>query len=113
MTPATAIANMDRQMVAHGQAATLRLSLGTTPPTFTDVSVRVVIRDYDLEQLTGALQQGDRLVILRNTELTAGGHRAPRKGDRLVAAGVTYTLQSVDTRKVADTTVSHWAQARG
>lgn len=113
MTPATAIANMDRQMVAHGQAATLRLSLGTTPPTFTDVAVRVVIRDYDPEQLVGTLQQGDRLVILRNTEIAAGSHRAPRKGDRLLASSVTYTLQTVDTRKVQDATVSHWAQARG
>lgn len=100
-------------MQAHGQAATMRLSLGTTPPTFTDVSVRVFIRDYRPEQLVGALQQGDRSAILRNTELAAGAHRAPRKGDRLVASGVTYTVQAVETRLLADTVIRHDMMIRG
>lgn len=100
-------------MTAHGQTATLRLSLGTTPPTFTDVPVRVFIRDYRPEQLVGALQQGDRSAIVRNREFAVGAHRAPRKGDRLVASGVTYTVQAVETRLLGDVVIRHDMTIRG
>lgn len=111
MTPATAIAMLDAQMRVHGQTATLQLAGTTTPVTFQLVSVLAFVRQYKPDELAGALQQGDRLAIIRNTELAA--YRAPRKNDRLVLGSETCTVQSVETRRVADTVISHWMTIRG
>lgn len=113
MTPFDAIAMIDRQFIEHAQDATLRLSLGTTPPTYANVDVLAFVRGYRPDELVGTLQQGDRRVILRNTEVAAGGHRAPREGDRLVLAGATTTVLASEARRVANTVVSHWLTVRG
>ena len=101
------------RVAREGQTATLRLSSTTTPATYTDVAVRLVMREYDGNQLAGTLQQGMRRGWISNAELAAASARAPRKGDRIVAGGVTYTIQEADTRLLRGATAMHWLTLKG
>ena len=100
--------------VAHeGQTAVLKLASTATPAVFTDVPVRAVVRLTDGDALAGTLQQNIRRGWISNDELAAAGARVPRKGDRLVASGVTYTIQEVDTRLLRGAIAMHWLTLKG
>lgn len=101
------------RVAKEGQAATLRLASIATPATFQDVAVRAVVRLTDGDALAGTLQQSMRRGWISNDELAAAGARAPRKGDRLVASDVTYTIQDVDTRLLRGAIAMHWLTLKG
>lgn len=101
------------RVAKEGQDATLKLASTATPAVFTDVAVKAVVRLTDGDALAGTLQQSIRRGWISNAELAAAGARAPRKGDRLVASGVTYTIQEVDTRLLRGTIAMHWLTLKG
>lgn len=67
MTPAQAIAALDRQIARHGQDVRLRASRSETAAF--DETVRAFVRGYKAEELGGGVQQGDTLMLLSPTEL--------------------------------------------
>ena len=107
------VSRIAARVAREGQAATLRLASTATPAVFTDVAVRAVVRLTDGDALAGTLQQSIRRGWISNAELAAAGARAPRKGDRLVAGGATYTIQEVDTRLLRSVTCMHWLTLKG
>lgn len=99
MTPAAAIASLDRQLAAHGQWATLRRYSGTgTSRTPTDVAVRIRADDYRPEELAGGIEQGATRVIMSPSQILAAGWPGPldwpRIGDALVIDGREREVQS-------------------
>ncbi len=93
MTPAAAIAALNRQLALHGQHAVLRRStwVGTTKTNF-DVAIRITLRGYRPEELLGGITQGDSQVVLGPTEIAAAGWPGgmvdvPHAGDQIIAAG--------------------------
>lgn len=107
------LASIAARIAREGQDATLRLADGSVPPSWTEVPVRVVLRGYDPEPLVGTLQQGDRRAWISAAAVAATGARVPRKGDRLVAAGVTTTVQAVETRHLRGAPALHLLTLRG
>lgn len=105
MTPAAAVASLNRQLRLHGQNATLRRYVGTGPSrTASDVTVRVRLDAYRPEELVGGVIQGDSRVILSPSQIIAaywGGTlvdgtdgRVPVKGDHLIVAGRARIVQA-------------------
>lgn len=92
MTPAGAIAMLDRQIAAHGQNAKLeRLS----PAALGDV--RVFFRGYRPEELFGGIQQGDSTAILSPTSLKASGLPGlPAVNWKLTISGRKRNVQAVE-----------------
>ncbi|CAA0095048.1 Uncharacterised protein [Starkeya nomas] len=98
MTPAAAIAALNRQLALHGQDAVLRRStwVGTTKTNF-DVDVRITLRGYRPDELLGGITQGDSQVVLGPTEIAVAGWPdsmvdVPRAGDQIIAAGRTRSV---------------------
>lgn len=69
MTPASAIASLDRQLSEHGQDVILR----TGNTTVGQVTVRAFVRGYKPEELVGLIKQGDKRVTISSTGLGAFG----------------------------------------
>ena len=93
MTPAAAIAALDRQLRRHGHDAVLRRSTwsGTTRTT-ADVAVRIKLRGYAPDELVSGITQGDSEVVMSPTQINAAGWPSgapepPKAGDTLVSAG--------------------------
>ncbi|MDF2809321.1 MAG: hypothetical protein K0S56_352 [Microvirga sp.] len=93
MTPAAAIAALDKQLRRHGQDAVLRRSTwsGTTKNSV-DVTVRITLRGYAPDELVGGITQGDSEVVMSPTQINAAGWPSgapepPKAGDTLVSAG--------------------------
>jgi hypothetical protein len=87
-----------RQLLRTGQQVTLRRMAGSTA---TDVACTAVVRGYAPQELApgSGLQQGDRMVIITTDEIAAASWPGPpRKGDRVVIASATTTVQAVETR---------------
>lgn len=97
MTPAQAIAALDRAISANGEMITLRRTAGSSPQTWVDADVPALCRGYEPEQLIGSITQGDSNIILSPTSLNraqwpggqppAGGTsdpRLPRANDKVV-----------------------------
>ena len=107
------VASIAARIAREGQNAILRLADSSVPPSWTDIPVRVVLRGYAPELLAGTLQQGDRRGWISDAEIAAAGVRTPRKGDRLVAAGVTTTVLAVETRYLRGVPALHLLALRG
>ncbi|WP_264045527.1 hypothetical protein [Methylobacterium flocculans] len=87
MTPAAAIAALDRQISAHGQAVTLqRLNPASAS------GLRAFFRGYKPDELAGGIQQGDSTAVLSPTGLGA----LPKRLDRLDVSGRVRTIQAVE-----------------
>lgn len=102
MTPAQAIAMLDRQLEKHGQRITLQRltsAAGGASIPF-DVTVRAFVRNYKPDELVGGIVQSDSKVTISPTEIEEKGwpgpsvytvapnttlseqdRRVPRKGD--------------------------------
>jgi hypothetical protein len=101
-----AIADLDRELLAIGQVATLRrLQLvAGVQSILSSVDVRIVMRQYQPSELVGGIIQGDSFVILSPSEIIAanwpgtatapGDKRVPKKGDQLIVQGIARTVQS-------------------
>ena len=99
MTPAAAIAALDRALAAHGQDVTLRRTTGTQKIPF-DVDCRAVVRGYRPDEMIPGVTQGGSMAILSPSEIAAAQWpgaqpqtgpqdvRVPKGGDMLRIAGV-------------------------
>lgn len=91
MTPATAIAQLDRQLAAHGQAVKLRPGSTATG----EVVCTAFVRGFKPTELIGGLTQQHSLVVLSPTDAGsfASGNaspldtRVPKAGNFIVVAG--------------------------
>jgi hypothetical protein len=104
MTPAAARAMYDRQFASHGEDVTIR-SGGT------ESAGRARVTGFKPEELTGAIQQGDRKVIL----LADGLSVVPASGDTIIVRGEELNIEAVDdsTRRVAGELIAYEIVARG
>lgn len=98
MTPATAIAMLDRQLAAHGQAVKLRPAATATG----EVSCAAFVRGYKPEELIGGITQQHSLVVMSPTDagsFASGAAspldvRIPRKGNFVVVNGKPRAVQA-------------------
>lgn len=98
MTPAQAIAMLDRQISAHGQSLKFKRGNGAVVP------MRGFVRSFKASELVGTLKQGDRSVILSPSSLGAFG--APQGQDKVsFLAGGSATVQSVEQVHINDVLV--------
>ena len=90
MTPAQAIAALDRQLAAHGTPVTLRRYVPATD-TPVDLPLRAFVRGLSPDQLVGGIKATDSKFVLSPTGLispswpgAAGGDPVPCSGDFIV-----------------------------
>ncbi|MER2268243.1 hypothetical protein [Methylobacterium oxalidis] len=84
MTPAQAIAALDRQIAQHGQGVQLRAA--AADPDAASATVRAFVRGYRPEELGGGVQQGDTLMILSPTHLAVASIETIERGDGVTVA---------------------------
>lgn len=106
MMPAQAIAALDRQLAAHGESINWHRGSITVPCT-------AIIRGYRSQEISGAVQQGDRAVTLSPSMLDTLPE-GPQRGDRLELADGT-VLHCEDAVPVrVDNVIVRWnARGRG
>jgi hypothetical protein len=79
-----------------------------------DVSVLAAIRGYQPHELIGGIIQGDRQVVMGNTEIEAAGWPLPpKKNDVVIVRGKTMKVIEVDIVEVDSTIVRYNLQVRG
>lgn len=96
MTPAAAIAMLDRQVDAHGQTVTFHRGATT-------LAMRGFVREFKPEQLVGLITEQDRLVVLSPSVLSTYG--TPKELDDVSIASKLGKVQSVGTTHIDDTLV--------
>ena len=88
MTPAAAIASLDRQLAQNSQTVILRRYTGVGAARVSaDTAVRAFVRDYQPDELVGGITQGDTQIVLSPTDVLAGGGAMPQKGDQIIIDG--------------------------
>ena len=92
MTPAAAIAALDRQIRAHGQPVSLR----RLNPAATS-ELRAFFRGYKPDELAGGIQQGDSTAVLSPTGLGV----LPKTLDKLTVSGRVRTIQAVEPVEIS------------
>ncbi|MFC7067545.1 hypothetical protein [Brucella rhizosphaerae] len=108
MTPAHAIAKLQRQLVAHGQNVDLRkIASGQTQSEA--LAQRAFVRGYKPEELVGQIQQGDRNVVL----LPDAAAIALKKGDKVVIAGAAANVEVAEIVRMDDVPVRVNVRVRG
>lgn len=108
MTPATAIAMLDRQIAAHGEDVILRKTNSATG----QVTVRAKVRDYEPQEFVGLVKQGDNEVIVSPTGLESFG--LPVVNGYVVIAGAAKRVEGPpNVIRVAGTVVRIEMQVRG
>ena len=116
MTPDTA-RGMYLRLIASGEEIRLRRYTGTgAARPFADYRVRAKVAGYAPEQLVGAIQQGDRTVIVLAADVSAAQFPVPiTSSDKVIVRGRELAIQSVDdsTRRVGGELVAYEIQARG
>ena len=108
MTPAEAIAMLDRQLTAHGEDIGLRhMAAGAATSSET---VRAFVRGYKPDEVIGAIQQGDGKVTISPTGLVS----PPKFNDKAVIGGSKVrNIQSVEEVRLAGVVVHYNLQGRG
>lgn len=108
MTPADAIAMLDRQLAAHGEDISLRhMTGGAAASTET---VRAFVRGYKPDEVVGAIQQGDGKITLSPNGLA----QPPKFNDKAVVGGVKVrNIQAVEEIRLAGVVVRYNLQVRG
>lgn len=110
MTPAAAIAALDRQIAAHGEPVTLR-RLGT--PTDTTLAATAFVRRAVVDPLApdaDAVQLGTT-VILSPTGLTT--FVPPVRGDHITINGRQAHIDQVETVRMGSTVIRYNMQVSG
>lgn len=117
MTADAIRASYRRAIDAVGETVTIRryTGAGANRPYF-DVSVRARVVGCTPQEIVGAIQEGDRKVILLAEDMIAA--QAPldlRKGDKIVVRGREMDIHVADdsTRRVAGKIVAYEIMARG
>jgi hypothetical protein len=109
MTPAQAIAMLDKQLSMHGEPVTLRR--GTPAVT---LPTKAFVRGYGPQELVGTIQQGDSRVALSPSGLSGAFlAKLPARGDRIDIAGVTKTIEAAEIVRMGTTIVRVNLQIRG
>ncbi|KRE02593.1 hypothetical protein ASE61_15055 [Bosea sp. Root670] len=90
MTPAQAIAALDRQLAQHGETVTLQRLAGAAVAQ--EVTVPAFVRGFAPQELVNGITQQDSKLILSPTDLSgwsSGGvdSPVPVKNNRIVIAG--------------------------
>jgi hypothetical protein len=86
MSPAEAIAMLDRQIMAHGQTVSLRKKAALDASQ--DKPMQAFVRGYKPDELSGGINQGDSTMVFSPTQLTASGYAgAPARLDKVTIAG--------------------------
>lgn len=94
-----------------GKVVTLRRISGATT---TDCSVKAVVRGYTADELVGGIQQGDKKVIMTETEVNAASWPLPIKvQDRIIIDSKTHSVQAIDLRHIGEDTAMYVIQVRG
>ena len=108
MTPAHAIAKLQRQLARHGQNVDLRkIANGQTQSEA--LAQRAFVRGYKPEELVGQIQQGDRNVVL----LPDAPAVALRKGDKIVIANAAASVETAEIVRMDDVPVRVNVRVRG
>lgn len=115
MTPGAAIAQLDRQVAAHGQEVTLRRVVPNAAAI--EATVRGVVRGYRPEQITDGITMGASQVILSPSALIGTPFEAeeswPRKNDKVIINGRVRNIEAPDPIKVNDVLVRFNLQVAG
>lgn len=114
MTPAQAKAMYRRQIDTHGETITLR-RVNPSPAAATTQDVRARVLGYAPEELVGAVQQGDRKIIVLAEDIGAFPVPFRRAFDQVLLRGAQLTVQDFDdsTRRVAGELIAYELRARG
>lgn len=115
MTPAEAVAMLDRALAQNGVTVILRRVTGSSAQIPFDVEVRAVIAGYQPQDLVGgAIIQGDSKAILSPTEMKRRQWCwPPLVGDKLVVGGKVKNVRAVDQISIQDELVRIEMQIRG
>lgn len=114
MTPAAAIASLDRQIGLHGQIVILRRYTGVgAARTSADTTVGAIVRDYRPDELVGGITQGDTQIVLSPTDVLAGGGAMPQKGDQIVIEGKPRTIAAAPPVRVGNVIARINVQVKG
>ncbi len=112
MTPADAIAMLDRQIEAHGEDVVLRRGPASAP-TRTG-TVRAFVRGYRQDELTDGINQTDSLAIISPTRLGAiSWNDDPARGDFVTINGRVRHIEAVGVIKLSSVVVRYELQVRG
>lgn len=105
-----------RNLARTGRSMTLRRSSGEFPTvTYASVTLVGFSRTYRPDPLAGTLIQADLVFEIGNDEIAASGTYAgpPVKGDEIVADGVSYQVEGVNTVREASAIIGHTLMVRG
>lgn len=108
MTPDHAIAKLQRQLALHGQNVDLRKIEGGQTQSEA-LAQRAFVRGYKPEELVGQIQQGDRNVVLLPDAVAV----ALKKGDKIVIAGATASVEVAEIVRMNDIAVRVNVRVRG
>ncbi|ACL59908.1 hypothetical protein [Methylobacterium nodulans] len=109
MSPADALAMLDRQIAENGQTVTLQHD-GVSYP------LRAFVRGYSPREIGNGIQQGDSKVVLSPTELAAAGFpadEAPERLDTLVISGRVRNVEYATPVELGDAVVRYDLLVRG
>lgn len=109
MTPAQAIAKLDRQIAAHGEAVTLR-RIGDPDTT---LAVSAFVRRAAVDQLAPGADAAiaDTTIVLSPTGLTT--FVPPVRGDHAEIAGRLVNVEEVETVRMGATVVRYNLKVTG
>ena len=121
MTPAAAIAALDRHLASNGEDVVLQKIVSGAVSA--SVTARAIVRGYDPEELVAGIAQQDSLVIVSPTEIDAAAwpglpdgledERVPVKGDRVSIAGRVRAIEAATGIRMAGELVRIEMQVRG
>jgi hypothetical protein len=117
MTPASAIASLDKQLAEHGEDCTLRRKEGS-PLVEKDVTVRASVRGVRSSEVVGTVTQAYSKAVISMTQILAAswpvGHtvtpgavdpRLPRANDFLIVKGKQRQIMFVNPIAIDGTVV--------
>ena len=105
------LVNRVGQLVTYKRAASSSydVATGVNVVTYSDYSVRAVLKEYTTRELLGDVRIGDKKAQIAAYDLPF----APAKDDKIVADGLTYNVQASDRRFISDDAALLILQLRG
>lgn len=114
MTPAAARDMYRRHLSAHGETISLVRGFGGVNP-ITVTGLRARVKGYEPNEVVGAIQQGERHVILLAEDVAATALSAPAINDRVIWNGKTLTVKEVNdaTRRIRGVAIAYDLKVQG
>ena len=116
MSPAAAIAALDRAISHAGETVTVRRYSGNTTAgrTHVEAACKARVTDFKPEELTGDISHDDAMVVMSPTQLAAAGWTGGVvKGDRLIIRSKERMVEESDAVLIQDTLVRYNLRVRG